>query len=254
MASYPPYGAGLIVMYSVINVFQNLFSNIPQFLLRVPVILLALCIHETAHGYAAYKLGDPTARNLGRLSLNPLKHLDPLGTLMMLLFGFGWAKPVPIQSRYFKKPKRDMAITAAAGPISNLLLGFIGLLLSNIFWAILTHTGLLYETAGVLYVRTQSDFVVNLITYTNYFFMLFYQLNISLAVFNLLPIPPLDGSRIWFSFLPANVYWNVMRYEGIIQVVLMLALWLGLLSGPLNALVTLVMRGMEWLVGLIPFF
>ena len=90
----------------------------------VIITLITLTVHEVSHGYAAYKLGDPTARNFGRLSLNPLKHLDPIGTVSMLLFGFGWAKPVPINTRYFKKPRRDMALSALAGPASNLIMSF----------------------------------------------------------------------------------------------------------------------------------
>ena len=105
-------------------------SRIPLFLLSLPVVLLALSVHETAHGYVAYKLGDPTAYSLGRLTVNPLKHIDPIGLLCMVVFRIGWAKPVPINTRYFKKPKRDMALSAAAGPVSNLLLAllFAGLL------------------------------------------------------------------------------------------------------------------------------
>lgn len=238
----------------MVSVLKDLFSDIPMFLLRIPVILLALSMHEAAHGYAAYRLGDPTARNYGRLTLNPIKHLDPLGTLMMLVFGFGWARPVPINTRYFKNPKRDMAISAAAGPAANLLLGFLGLFCANLFWFIMTRTGMLFEIDGVLYANTDSGFVMNLITYTHLFFYLFYMLNVSLGVFNLLPVPPLDGSRIFLSFLPADLYFKVMRYEHIIQLVLMLGLWMGFLDTPLRACVSFVMQGMEWLVGLIPIF
>ncbi len=238
----------------MLSVLQNLFSDIPMLLLRIPVILLALSMHEAAHGFAAYKIGDPTARNMGRLTLNPLKHLDPLGTVMMFVFGFGWARPVPINPRYFKNPKRGMAVSAAAGPIANLLLGFAGLFCANLFWFIMTRTGLIFEVGDTLYAGTDSTFVVNLITYTHLFFYLFYMLNVSLGVFNLLPVPPLDGSRIFLSFLPPKLYFRVMQYEHIIQVVLMLGLWMGFLDTPIRAAVSLVMRGMEWLVGLIPIF
>ena len=105
---------------------------LPQIALIAICVLFALTFHECAHGFIAYKLGDPTARNLGRLTLDPVKHLDPIGTLCMLLFGYGWAKPVPVNSRYFKKPKRDMALTAIAGPVSNLILSFFGLLFEYI--------------------------------------------------------------------------------------------------------------------------
>ena len=225
-----------------------------MFLLRIPIILLALSMHEAAHGLAAYRLGDPTARNMGRLTLNPMKHLDPIGTLMMLIFGFGWARPVPINPRYFKNPKNGMAISAAAGPIANLLLGFVGLFCANLFWFAVTRSGLIFEMDGALYANTDSAFVVNLVTYTHMFFYLFYMLNVSLGVFNLLPVPPLDGSRIFLSFLPPKLYFNIMRYEHIIQTVLMIGLWLGFLDRPLRAVVSFVMYGMEWLVGLIPIF
>ena len=98
-------------------------------LLSLPIVFLALSVHETAHGYVAYKLGDPTAKNLGRLTLNPIKHIDPLGFICMLLCGYGWAKPVPVNTRYFKKPKRDMALTGLAGPVSNILLALIFILI-----------------------------------------------------------------------------------------------------------------------------
>lgn len=244
----------VINMFSIFTVFQNLFSNLPQLFLRIPVILLALCIHETAHGWMANKLGDHTARNLGRLTLNPLKHLDPIGTVCMFLFGFGWAKPVPIQSRNFKNPKRDFALTAAAGPVSNLILGFIGLFCANLFWFILQKTGMIFEMNDAVYINSTSTFVANLVQYTQMFFNLFYWMNVSLAVFNLLPIPPLDGSRIWYTFLPADLYFKVMQYEQVIQIILMMALWFGMLDRPLGMIVNLVMSGMEWLVGLIPFF
>ncbi len=235
----------------MLSVIENLFSDFPALLIRIPVILLALCTHETAHGWAANKLGDPTARNLGRLTLNPLKHLDPIGTVCMFLFGFGWAKPVPIMTRNFKNPKRDMALSAAAGPLSNILLSFLGLFCMHLFETALVACGVLTEIAGVLYYTTENTFVINLITYTHLFFLLFYRLNISLAVFNLLPVPPLDGSRIWFSFLPARLYFKVMQYEQIIQIILMVALWMGMLDKPLNFLVNAVTLGMEAVIGLI---
>ena len=123
-----------------------------QFLFVVPCVLIALTFHEFAHGYMAYKLGDPTAKNFGRLTLNPLKHLDPIGTICMIFFHFGWAKPVPINSRYFKKPRRDMALTAAAGPIMNFILALFGVLvcriLTKIFVALL-HSPILCTTSSM---------------------------------------------------------------------------------------------------------
>lgn len=207
-----------------------------QFLFVVPCVLIALTFHEFAHGYMAYKLGDPTAKNFGRLTLNPLKHLDPIGTICMILFHFGWAKPVPINSRYFKKPRRDMALTAAAGPIMNFVLAFFGILvcqiLTRIFIAFPAHSDFVY------YIQYAA---VTLFSY-------FHMLNLSLGVFNLIPIPPLDGSRIFYIFLPQKWYFGVMKYEKYIQLALLVLLWTGLLSRPLSAAVSWISGGMQWLV------
>lgn len=197
-------------------------SYIIQMLLCLPIILLSLSLHETAHGYAAYKLGDSTAHDLGRLTLNPLKHLDPIGFLCMLFAGFGWAKPVPINTRNFKNPRRDMAICGAAGPASNLVLAAV-------------FTGLLKISSEVLLRLNYSSETTATIAY---FFLVFLyygiQLNITLAVFNLLPVPPLDGSRIFYVFLPPKVYFGVMKYERYISLAIMVLLMLGVLSPVLN--------------------
>lgn len=205
------------------------------------MILIALTVHEVSHGYMAYKLGDPTAKNLGRLTLNPLKHLDPVGTLCMLLFHFGWARPVPINTRYFKKPRRDTALTALAGPLSNFIMAFAGVLLYRILYTIFINTG------------TSTEFIYNIKNAVLTFVYYFYSLNISLGVFNLIPVPPLDGSRIFLTFLPAKYYFGIMKYERYIQLGLMFLLWFGLLSRPLSFLVSSVASGMNFIVGLIPF-
>lgn len=190
-------------------------------LLALPVVIIALPFHETAHGFVASKLGDPTAKNAGRLSLNPAKHLDPIGFLCMLFFGFGWAKPVPINAYYFKNPKRDTALCAAAGPISNLLLAVLFAILLRLSFLVPGVSLSYFLEDGFGYWLTQ-------------FFLVAIQLNVTLAVFNLLPIPPLDGSRLFLSFLPARLYFKVMRYERVISLVLMLALFVGLLDGPIR--------------------
>ncbi len=206
---------------------QSLFggdiqSAVISLVLSLPIVFLALSVHETAHGYIAHKLGDPTAYSLGRLTLNPLKHIDPIGFICMVLFGFGWAKPVPINTRYFKKPKRDMALTAAAGPISNLLLALM--------FAILLRV----ELTVMDFVAIDTIFKSNVFMWLYTFLYLGIRLNISLAVFNLIPIPPFDGSRIFLTLLPSNLYFKIMKYERYIYFVLIVALFIGVFDTPLN--------------------
>ncbi len=222
-----------------------------EILIRIPIVLISLSVHEAAHGYAALKLGDPTARNLGRLSLNPIKHLDPIGAVCMLLFRFGWAKPVPINTRYFKKPKRDMAISALAGPLSNLVMAFVAYIISvymqyfgfvkqQFYWDFVNDPIIIADNGKLMYI-------------TCMFFFSFFWLNISLAVFNLLPIPPLDGSRILFVLLPDKVYFGIMKYEQIISIVLMASLWFGLLDGPLNFVFGIFINLFNFIVQFLPF-
>lgn len=191
-------------------------------LLSLPCVILALTVHECAHGYAAYKLGDPTARNFGRLTLNPLKHLDLFGTLCMLIAGFGWAKPVPINVRYFKNYKRDMAITAAAGPLSNLLMGAVASALSALFVRFIVPLIPYSETAN------------NLVLVIILFLQTFALLNFTLCFFNLIPLPPFDGSRILFLFLPDKYYFGIMKYERYIMIGLLVLLWTDIIDLPIS--------------------
>ncbi len=236
------------------NFLERLFGiDLKTFLLSLPIILIALVFHEVSHGYIAMKLGDPTARNLGRLTLNPLKHLDPIGTVCMVLFHFGWAKPVPVNTRYFKKPKRDMALTALAGPVMNFLLGFVGVLiwmiLSSVFISTNVITGVDSSTRSYIYSS-------NIAETAHYFFQMFATLNVSLGVFNLIPVPPLDGSRILFVFLPTKAYFAVMKYERFIMLGFFVLLYAGTRTGLTGKLlmypVNWVLHGMSWLIGLIP--
>ena len=189
------------------NIFRNLnFGELNNILLRIVPALICITIHELAHGFAAYQLGDMTAKNQGRLTLNPIKHIDPIGLLMMALVRFGWAKPVPVDMRNFKNPKRGMAVTALAGPASNFILAFVLMVISAVTYRFMPGSAarLIFQTAGM---------------------------SISLAVFNLLPIPPLDGSKILFSFLPDRVYGQLMRYERYGFILLIALIYTDVFSG-----------------------
>ena len=183
---------------------------------RVFIIFCVLPIHEFAHGFVANKLGDPTARLKGRLTMNPLAHIDPLGSLMIILVGFGYAKAVPVNMRNFKPAKRKtyMALTALAGPVSNILMAFIFMFLYCLIY---------YKFA-----------FSELFAYIALFFMYAAMVNISLAVFNLIPIPPLDGSRILSAVLPDRTYYKLMQYERYIVLGVFALIMLGVLDAPLS--------------------
>ena len=195
------------------------------------VVFCTLPIHEFAHAVVADKLGDPTARRNGRLTLNPFAHLDLWGCLMIILVGFGYAKPVPVNMRNFKNPKAGMALVALAGPMSNLIMAILFLILRWVFW-----------------VNGSSDFAVILA----YFFYYAAFINVSLAVFNLLPIPPLDGSRIATALIPNETYYKIMQYERYIMIGLFVLLLTGILTRPLGLLTDVVIDGLEKLTSL-PF-
>ena len=172
-------------------------------IVTIPIVMLALSLHETAHGYIAWKCGDNTAYNLGRLTLNPLKHLDLVGTLCMMLVGFGWAKPVPINTRNFRDPKRGMALSAAAGPAANLLLGIISAVFYGFFYALYVFVSF----------KGGAEFLLNTVALLWEISYISALMNMTFAFFNLIPVPPFDGSRIAFVFLPQRLYFKVMRYE-----------------------------------------
>ena len=174
---------------------------IVYYALSAVAVLVILTIHEFAHAYTAYKLGDNTARNLGRLSLNPIKHLDPVGAVCMLFFHFGWARPVPINARNFRNPKRDFAITALAGPLVNLICAFFSAFLYLFIFALLRD------------VNFESGFLLSLANNALLFISLFHSINVGIGIFNLIPIPPLDGSRILNVVLPPKMYFGIMKYE-----------------------------------------
>lgn len=184
--------------------------------LRIAAVLLCLVVHEVCHGLAAYWLGDPTAKLSRRLSLNPIYHLDVFGLLMMVVVGFGWAKPVPVDPRYFKNPKRGMAITALAGPASNFALAYVAALIYSGLYAVLVARG---ETTGLALALALEFFSVLIL------------LNIGLGIFNLIPFPPLDGSKVVAMFLPDRLYLQWMRLERYGMIILMALLWFGVLDG-----------------------
>lgn len=181
-----------------------------QLLLLVPIILFSLSVHESAHGYVALRLGDSTARDTGRITLNPAKHFDPMGFLFLLFFGFGWAKPVPVNTRYMKNARWGFVLTSLAGPFSNILLAFLSALLLNISLVILS------------YCPNMGGFVGYAVAL---FFMLAVQLNVGYAVFNLLPIPPLDGSRLVTALLPRKLALFSFRYERYMLLVLLVLVY-----------------------------
>lgn len=200
-------------------------------LARAFVLFTAMPIHESAHGFTAARLGDDTPQKQGRLTLNPLAHLDVLGSLLLIFAGFGWAKPVQVHAQNFKHPKRDMALTALAGPLSNVLLGLLTLIVYKILlqlWPVFRYQ------SSVL----QSIFLILSVMITT---------NLYLAVFNLLPIPPLDGAKILGAVLPERHYFGLMRYERYIMLVVVALLFLDVLSTPLAFLSNHLIRFLDLL-------
>lgn len=191
------------------------FGSLRDILLRVAAVFLCLTIHETCHGLAAYALGDPTAKRAHRLSLNPLRHIDWLGLLMMVVAGFGWAKPVPVNPNYFKKPKQGMAVTALAGPVSNLLLAILLLLFARGVYIRAALTGSFSATWFAFLLDTAS-------------------LSVGLGLFNLVPIPPLDGSKVLAVLLPDKAYDWLMHYERFGMLVLVMVISVGIGSNALD--------------------
>lgn len=193
------------------------------------IIFCVSPLHEYAHAFTAYKLGDRTAKFQGRLTLNPLAHIDPLGALMILLVGFGYAKPVPVNMRNFPRQKRKlyMGITALAGPMSNIIMALIMSILCCLFYK------LYYKASGNIYFY-----------YLTMFFSYAAIINISLAVFNFLPIPPLDGSRITNAILPDKYYYKIMQYEQFIRIGLFVLIYIGVLDKPLSIAVDFVYDGL----------
>lgn len=182
-------------MHILQSIWRGLdWSVLTNLLLSVVPALICITLHELAHGYVAYRLGDDTAKRAGRLTLNPLRHIDIMGLLMMIVFKFGWAKPVPVNMWKFKNPKKGMAITAAAGPIANLLIALVFLFLYGFLFALLHRPG------------RSLNWLLEMLYITAY-------LSVALAIFNIIPIPPLDGSKVLFSCISDRSYTKLMYYE-----------------------------------------
>ena len=213
-------------MDTIMNYFRSLdLSALELVLYRVLPAILCITLHELAHGFAAYRLGDDTAKRLGRLTLNPIKHVDIFGLIMIMSVGFGWAKPVPVDMRNFKNQKRDMAITALAGPLMNILIACVALLALGLLAYPLRASSAAGEIILSLLYRTA-------------------RLSTALAIFNLIPIPPLDGSKIVFSFLNEKNYLFLMKYERFGMLALMALLFSGFLDKPLALAVSFVFEGL----------
>ena len=207
---------------------QLQFDGVWQTAVLVAASLLCITFHETCHGLAAYRLGDNTAKRMGRLSLNPLKHVDLMGLIMMALFRFGWAKPVPVDMRNFKNPKAGMALTALAGPVSNVVLAYAAVVLCNFVMFLADRLG----STWLLLALAQFFVYVEIIS-------------AGLAVFNVFPIPPLDGSKVLFSCLSDRAYDWLMRYERYGMALLTFLLLAGILDTPLEFLRDGLLNGLE---------
>lgn len=207
---------------------DGIIANLFNIIYLVPILLIALPVHEFSHALAATLLGDPTPKNMGRLTLNPLKHLDPIGSIFLVIFQFGWAKPVVINPHNFKNPKEAGAIVSLAGPMSNFIMAVISIL---------------------LYVKLSHM----MHPYLAYFLSLFAWINIGLTIFNLLPVPPLDGSNILAYFLPNKVLYSMQKYYSIFQLIIFVALFTGILSKPLGFMVSTLYINLSYLARMLPF-
>ena len=203
--------------------------DMQSFIVTLIVLMTSMPVHECAHAWAAYKLGDDTASLQGRLNLNPLAHLDPIGSVMLLLTQrYGWAKPTPVNPRNFTRKitmRGGMAVTALAGPVSNLLLGLALLLVNKLAVLALGYAG-----------QTEAAVIVS------YILLMMVTINVSLAIFNLLPVPPLDGYRILAYFIPAKWEVRIARYQQVIYIVVLVAVFMGVLSVPMGWLTRWILR------------
>ena len=198
------------MLFQLIGGRLDFLTAVIQILAYLVIIFLILPFHEWAHAFVAKCLGDTGMKYRGRLTLNPLEHIDPIGALCMILFGFGWAKPVPIDDRNFKNPKVGMGLSALAGPVANLLAALVG--------------GLLYNLVLIISPNFLPDYYMVVAVILS-FLMFYTYANVTLAVFNLIPIPPLDGSKILFMFLPDKIVYKIYQYERFFFIAVIILIW-----------------------------
>lgn len=209
--------------------------NLMSILINIPITLIALTGHEFAHGWVSSKLGDPTPERDGRLTLNPLAHLDIVGTILMILTGFGWAKPVMVDPRYYKNQKRGMALTAAAGPLANLIMAFLAMLIYAVVLVIYTKLGM---------ENSQSCAIIGTLAYA------LAVRNLCFMVFNIIPIPPLDGSKVLGMFLPDRTYYKLLQYERYCMILIMLLSLGGVFNRIIGTGVNVAMSGILKVLGI----
>ena len=201
------------------------YDQLIEMVITVLAAVICITLHEVSHGYAAYRLGDPTAKNAGRLTLNPLRHIDWLGLFLMFTVGFGWAKPVRVDPRYFRSPKKGMAVTALAGPVSNIVLALLAMFISKAIYLYVPYS-------------SAADAVFSFFLYT------LAPLSIGLGVFNLIPIPPLDGSKVLGALLPDRAYFTLMRYERYGMILLLVLSFVGVGGSAMSRLIFGIYSGL----------
>ncbi len=222
----------LSLIYSIFDPTQSVsFANLLIGVLSsLFVIFCTMPVHEWAHAFAAYKLGDRTAKYHGRLTLNPFAHIDWVGAVLIILFGFGFAKPVPVDQRNFNRPKRDMAIVGIAGPLANFIVAFVCFILSELSRLLLYRYG------------------IDAFYFINFFFFYVGYINITLAAFNLIPLPPMDGSRILFAVLPDRLYYRIQQYERYIYYIVLLLAATNLLSIPTQYIADALLNACSFII------